>query len=62
MIGNRHRSAESHKLPPWEAAIRSAMQIQIGQGLTVHYEVPQGLPHEMLVLLVQLNEQPEDES
>jgi len=28
----------------------------------VHYEVPQGLPHEMLVLLVQLNEQPEDET
>ena len=25
--GNRHRSAELHKLPPWEAAIRSAMQI-----------------------------------
>jgi hypothetical protein len=38
------------------------MQIQIRQGLTMHYEVPQGLPHEMLVLLLQLNEQPEDES
>jgi hypothetical protein len=62
MIGNRHRSAESHKRPSWEAAIRSAMQIQIRQGLTRHYEVPQGLPHEMLVLLLQLNEQPEDES
>ena len=46
------------ELPFWEAAIRSAMQIQIGQGLMVHYEVPQDLPHEMLVLLVQLNEQP----
>ena len=38
------------------------MQIQIGQGLMAHYEVPQGLPHEMLVFLVQLNEQPEDKS
>jgi hypothetical protein len=33
----------------------------IGQGLRARYEVPQDLPHEMLTLLMQLNEREEEE-
>jgi hypothetical protein len=34
----------------------------IGQELRARYEVPQGLPHEMLTLLLQLNEHDEEAS
>jgi hypothetical protein len=33
----------------------------IGQELRSRYEVPQDLPHEMLTLLMQLNEREEEE-
>jgi hypothetical protein len=33
----------------------------IGQELRARYEVPQDLPHEMVALLVQLNEREQEE-
>jgi hypothetical protein len=35
---------------------RRAVRGMIGQELQARYEVPQDLPHEMLMLLIQLNE------
>jgi hypothetical protein len=39
-----------------------AVRTMIGQELRARYEVPQGLPHEMLTLLLQLNEHDEEAS
>ncbi len=45
---------------PWsKAAVCRALRKMIGQELGTRYEVPQDLPHEMLTLLMQLNEQEE---
>jgi hypothetical protein len=42
---------------PWsKAVVRRAVRTMIGQELRARYEVPQGLPHELLTLLVQLND------
>jgi hypothetical protein len=32
------------------------MQTMIGEGLREHYEVPQKMPHDLFVLLMQMNE------
>jgi hypothetical protein len=34
-----------------------AVHAKIGQELRAHYELPQVLPHRMIVLLMQINEQ-----
>jgi hypothetical protein len=49
-------SYESDNVPLSEAMARRALRTMIGQELGTHYKVPQDLPHEMLALLVQLNE------
>ena len=42
---------------PWSKAVaRRAVRAMIGQELRARYEFPQDLPHEMLTLVVQLNE------
>jgi len=40
------------RLSVWEIAVRAAMQTKIGQELRARYEVPQDMPRDMLVLLM----------
>jgi hypothetical protein len=54
-------SYESDNVPWSKAVTRRAVRSMIGQELRARYEVPQRLPHEMLMLLVQLNERQEEE-
>ena len=54
-------SYESDNVPWSKAVARRAVRTMIGQELRARYEIPQGLPHEMLTLLVQLNERQEEE-
>ena len=49
-------SYESDNVPWSKAVARRAVRTMIGRELRARYEIPQGLPHEMLMLLVQLNE------
>jgi hypothetical protein len=49
-------SYESDNVPWSKAVARRAVRAMIGQELRVRYEVPQDLSHEMLTLLIQLNE------
>jgi hypothetical protein len=46
---------ESDRLPYSKAAAYRALGTTIGQELKALYEVPQDLPHEMIVLLMHLN-------
>ena len=47
---------------PWSKAVTCrAVRTMIGQELRARYEVPQDLPHEMVALLVQLNEREQEE-
>ena len=64
MAGDRPRSVskKSHKSPCGSAAIRVAVQTAIGEELRALYEVPQDLPHEMLMLLMELNERLEEDA
>ena len=57
----RRSSYESDNVPWSKAVARRAVRTMIGQEPRAHYEVPQGLPHEMLMLLVQLNERQEED-
>ncbi|MGA8614281.1 MAG: hypothetical protein WB760_21920 [Xanthobacteraceae bacterium] len=60
MADYRPRSSYESANVPWsEAAARRALRMMIGQELGSRYEVPQDLPHEMLTLLMQLNEREE---
>jgi hypothetical protein len=54
-------SYESDNVPWSKAVARRAVRTMIGQELRARYKVPQGLPHEMLTLLVRLNEREEEE-
>jgi hypothetical protein len=47
-------SYESDNVPWSKAVARRAVRTMIGRELRARYEIPQGLPHEMLTLLVQL--------
>ena len=61
MADHRPRSSyESDALPYTKAAAHRAVRITIGQELSARYEVPPDLPHEMLTLLLQLNEHDEE--
>jgi hypothetical protein len=53
---NPRSSYESDNVPWSKAVARRAVRAMIGQELRVRYEVPQDLSHEMLTLLIQLNE------
>jgi hypothetical protein len=62
MADRRPRSSYESDNVPWSKAVaRRAVRTMIGQELRARYEVPQGLPHEMLTLLVQLNERQEED-
>ena len=52
---------ESDNVPWSKAVARRAVRTMIGQELRARYEVPRDLPHEMLTLLMQLNEREEEE-
>jgi hypothetical protein len=57
------RSSYESDNVPWSKAVTCrAVRTMIGQELRARYEVPQGLPHEMLTLLLQLNEHDEEAS
>jgi hypothetical protein len=49
-------SYESDNVPWSKTVARRAVRAMIGQELQARFEVPQDLPHEMLTLLIQLNE------
>ena len=49
-------SYESDNVPWSKAVTRRAVRTLIGEELQARYEVQQDLPHEMLTLLLQLNE------
>src|SRR5256885_2257339 len=56
------RSSYESDNVPWSKAVTCrAVRTMIGQELRVRYEVPQDLPHEMVALLVQLNEREQEE-
>ena len=58
----RPRSSYESDNVPWSKAVaRRAVRTMIGQELRSRYEVPQDMPHEMLTLLMQLNEREEEE-
>ena len=60
MADYRPRSSyQSDNVPLSEATARRALRMMIGQELGMRYKVPQDLPHEMLTLLMQLNEREE---
>ena len=49
---------ESELASIWKLRLcHHALQAKIGQELRAHYELPQVLPHRMIVLLMQINEQ-----
>jgi hypothetical protein len=54
-------SYESDNVPRSKAVTCRAVRTMIGQELRARYEVPQDLSHEMLTLLLKLNEHDEEE-
>ena len=59
-----YRARSSYELDnvPWSKAVaRRAVRTMIGQELRARYEISQDLPHEMLTLLIQLNEREQEE-
>jgi hypothetical protein len=61
MADHRPRSSyESDWLPYTKASGRIAVRAAIGEALRSRSEVPQHLPHEMLTLLLEVNELHED--
>jgi hypothetical protein len=57
------RSSYESDNVPWSKAVTCrAVRTMIGQELRARYEVQQDLPHEMLTLLLQLNEHDEEAS
>jgi hypothetical protein len=62
MKGYRPRSSdESDDALRSKAVARRAACMMIGQELRARCEAPQDLPHEMLTLLMQLNEQEQEQ-
>jgi hypothetical protein len=58
----RPRSSYESDNMPWSKALaRRAVRTMIGQELRARYQIPQNLPHEMLTLLIQLNEREQEE-
>jgi len=58
----RSRSSYESDNVPWAKAVaRRAVRTMIGQELRARYEGPHGFPHEMLTLLIQLNEREQEE-
>jgi hypothetical protein len=58
----RPRSSYESDNVPWSKAVaRRAARTMIGQELRARYEISQDLPHEMLTLLIQLNEREQEE-
>jgi len=58
----RPRSSYESDNVPWSKAVaRRAVRAMVGQELRARYQIPKGLPHEMLTLLIQLNEREQKE-
>jgi hypothetical protein len=52
-MSNRRAAVDRSAEP---VTLYRVMQTMIGEGLREHYEVPQKMPHELFVLLMQMNE------
>jgi hypothetical protein len=51
------RDTKSSRPPHWKAPpAYVALQTKIGQELRAHFELPRGLPHRFIALLIQLNQ------
>jgi hypothetical protein len=62
MTDYRPRSSYESDNVPWSKAVaRRAVRTMIGQDLRARYEISQDLPHEMLTLLIQLNEREQEQ-
>ena len=46
----------NHQLPYWEGQSRRAIQMNIGQELKMHYELPPELPMRIRALILELDE------
>jgi hypothetical protein len=53
-----HRTAG--RVPNWKGRPYRDIQMKIGEGLRAHYEPPKELSHQLLTLLIQMNERWED--
>jgi hypothetical protein len=54
--------AEPHDQDALDKALRwQAVQTEIGRKLRAHYQLPCGLPHQLLTLLMQLNGKQDEE-
>jgi hypothetical protein len=49
-----HPDSETER-PPWSETPWREIQMQIGQALRQHYELPQELPSQLLALLMQID-------
>jgi hypothetical protein len=62
MTDYRARSSYESNNVLWSKAVaHRAVRTMLGQELRARYEISQDLPHEMVTLLVQLNEREQDE-
>ena len=52
-MSNRRAAVDRSAEP---VTLYRVMQTMIGEGLREHYDVPQKMPHELFVLLMQMNE------
>jgi hypothetical protein len=50
-----HRMAD--RVPDWKAPPYRDIQMKIGEGLKAHYEPPKEMPHLLLTLLIQMDEE-----
>src|SRR5450759_2167758 len=57
MPRKRRRLNDKSDQPYWKAPLFNTIQTKVGQELRALYEPPQELPHQMLTLLMQVNEQ-----
>lgn len=64
MAFHRHRRHYTKPEPafhPWDALRYREIQKKIGEELRKRFEPPKELPHQLLTVLMQLNDQGEDE-
>jgi hypothetical protein len=52
----RRRDTKSDRLPHLTRPLGAALQTKIGRELQACFQPPKGLPHQLLVLLIQLNQ------
>jgi hypothetical protein len=61
MVSRQQRRLEMEPPLPWEAPPYRAIELKIGEELRERYGAPEGLPHQLFTLVVQLTERSEDD-